>query len=145
MSCLIEDGNLLERGGVNFSHVTGNALPPSATAPRPELAGRGLPGHGRVAGAASAQPLRAHGAHERALSSWPNSRGAEPVWWFGGGMDLTPYYGFEEDAVHFHRTCRDALAPFGPEYHPQLQEMVRRVFLSQASQGAARHRRHVLR
>ena len=58
--------------------------------------------------------------------------GAEPVWWFGGGMDLTPYYGFAEDAIHFHRTCRDALAPFGADVHRALQEVVRRLFLPQA-------------
>ena len=71
---------------------------------------------------------------------------ATPVWWFGGGMDLTPYYGFDEDAVHFHRTCRDALrAVRRRTLHPQLQELVRRVFLPQAPQRAARRRRHLLR
>ena len=71
--------------------------------------------------------------------------GADPVWWFGGGMDLTPYYPFEEDAIHFHRTCSDALAPFGADVLSALQEVVRRVLLSQAPPGAARHRRGIFR
>ena len=71
--------------------------------------------------------------------------GAEPVWWFGGGMDLTPYYGFEEDAIHFHRTCRDALAPFGEDVHARYKKWCDEYFYPQAPQRAARHRRHLLR
>ena len=117
---ILEDGNVLERGGCGFSHVRGPALPPSATQHRPELAGRAVRGDGRVAGVPPAQPLRAHGAHERAHARRA-AAGAPPVCWFGGGMDLTPYYGFEEDAVHFHRTCRDALAPFGADKYPRFK------------------------
>ena len=70
--------------------------------------------------------------------------GEEPVWWFGGGMDLTPYYGFEDDAIHFHRTCRDALTPFGPQLHPRFKNLVRSVLLFKAPQRATRHRRYFL-
>ena len=203
VSCVIEEGNVLERGGVNFSHVHGAALPPSATANRPELAGRGFEAMGVslvlhprnpyaptthmnvryfCAGAAAAELAQESGAapggEEAATRQYkgvrrgaaddanaaPNAipasparasrededeatrqyrsvrRGAEdavdkgaaaqakPTWWFGGGMDLTPYYGFEQDAMHFHRTCRDALAPFGAAYHPQFKTWCDRYF-----------------
>jgi coproporphyrinogen III oxidase len=115
-ACVIEDGNFLERGGVNFSHVTGDSLPGSATAHRPELAGRKWEAMG--------VSLVLHPRNPYCPTSHMNVRffvaekeGAEPVWWFGGGMDLTPYYGFDEDCVHFHGTCRDALTPFGADVH----------------------------
>ena len=118
---IIEEGKVFERGGVNFSHVTGEKLPPSATAARPELAGRGLEAMG--------VSLVLHPRNPYAPTVHMNVRffiaaraGEAPVWWFGGGMDLTPYYGFEEDAVHFHRTCRDALAPFGADLHPRFKK-----------------------
>jgi len=113
-SIVIEEGNFFERGGVNFSHVTGEQMPLTATAHRPELAGRRWEAMG--------VSLVLHPRNPYCPTSHANVRcfiatkeGEEPVWWFGGGMDLTPYYGFEEDAVHFHRTCRDALAPFGAD------------------------------
>src|SRR5574337_2129458 len=120
-SCLIEDGNVVERGGVNFSHVAGDRLPPSATAMRPQLAGRGF----EVTGVS----LVLHPRNPYAPTVHMNVRlfvararpGEDDVWWFGGGMDLTPYYGFEEDAVHFHRACRDALAPFGDGLYPSFK------------------------
>jgi coproporphyrinogen III oxidase len=119
-ACVIEDGNFFERGGVNFSHVTGSNLPASATAHRPELAGRSWEAMG--------VSLVMHPRNPYCPTSHMNVRffvatkaGEEPVWWFGGGMDLTPYYGFEEDCVHFHRTCRDALAPFGNDVHPRCK------------------------
>jgi coproporphyrinogen III oxidase len=120
ISCVIEDGHLLERGGVNFSHVVGERLPPSASAGRPEIAGRSF--------AAMGVSLVLHPRNPYVPTVHMNVRffvaeqaGAEPVWWFGGGMDLTPYYGFEQDAAHFHRTCRAALAPFGPDWHPRFK------------------------
>jgi coproporphyrinogen III oxidase len=120
-ACVIEEGNFFERGGVNFSHVTGDSLPASATAHRPELAGRKWEALG--------VSLVLHPRNPYCPTSHMNVRcfiatkpGANPVWWFGGGMDLTPYYGFEEDCVHFHRTCRDALAPFGAEVHPRYKK-----------------------
>ncbi|MCS6038377.1 coproporphyrinogen III oxidase [Klebsiella pneumoniae subsp. pneumoniae] len=86
-----------EQAGVNFSHVHGDAMPASATAHRPELAGRSFGSHGRLAGGSSAEPLRAHQPCQRAVL-YCRKPGADPVWWFGGGFDLTPCYGFEEDA-----------------------------------------------
>lgn len=121
ISRLVEEGNFFERGGVNFSHVTGTKLPPSATAHRPELAGRSWEAMG--------VSLVLHPRNPYCPTSHANVRcfiatkeGEEPVWWFGGGMDLTPYYGFEEDAQHFHRTCRDALAPFGKDVYPKYKK-----------------------
>src|SRR5215475_3521587 len=113
------DGGVFERGGVNFSHVTGAKLPPSATASRPELAGRGFEAMG--------VSLVLHPRNPYVPTVHMNVRylvaanGGEAAWWFGGGMDLTPYYGFEDDAVHFHGTCRDALAAFGVDLHPRFK------------------------
>ena len=127
ISRLIEDGSLFERGGVNFSHVVGDSLPASATAHRPELAGRGWEAMG--------VSLVLHPRNPYCPTSHMNVRcfvatksGEEPVWWFGGGMDLTPYYGFEDDARHFHATCKGALAPFGAELHPRYKEWCDRYF-----------------
>jgi coproporphyrinogen III oxidase len=121
ISRLIEDGTLFERGGVNFSHVKGEQMPASATAHRPELAGRRWEAMG--------VSLVLHPRNPYCPTSHMNVRffiaekeGEEPVWWFGGGMDLTPYYGFEDDARHFHRTCRDTLSPFGAEVHARYKK-----------------------
>ena len=121
ISCLIEDGNLFERGGVNFSHVTGNALPASATATRPELAGRSFQAMGVSLVMHPRNPY-VPTVHMNVRFFVAQKSGAEPVSWFGGGMDLTPYYGFEEDAVHFHRTCREALEPFGADVHARFKK-----------------------
>jgi coproporphyrinogen III oxidase len=119
-SCVIEEGNVLERGGVNLSHVMGDRLPPSASANRPELAGRGFEAAGVSLVLHPRNPY-APTVHMNVRCFVATKPGEAPVWWFGGGMDLTPYYGFEEDAVHFHRTCRQALAPFGDELHPRFK------------------------
>lgn len=118
---LIEDGNVFERGGVNFSHVTGDRLPASATAQRPELAGRRWQAMG--------VSLVLHPRNPYAPTTHMNVRffsaekaGETPVWWFGGGTDLTPYYGFEADAEHFHDVCRRALVPFGADYYPRFKQ-----------------------
>jgi coproporphyrinogen III oxidase len=121
LSCLLEGGNLLERGGVGFSHVMGSALPPSASASRPELAGRGFQALGVSLVFHPRNPY-VPTVHMNVRCFIATKAGASPVWWFGGGMDLTPYYGFEEDAVHFHRTCRDALSPFGAQYYPRFKK-----------------------
>jgi coproporphyrinogen III oxidase len=115
VSRIIEQGRVFERAGVNFSHLRGDRLPPSATAARPELAGRGF----EVMGVS----LVLHPRNPYAPTVHMNVRMfvAQPVWWFGGGMDLTPYYGFEEDAIHFHESCRGALAPFGADYYPRFK------------------------
>jgi len=121
ISCVIEEGHLLERGGVNFSHVIGERLPPSASAGRPELAGRGFQAMGVSLVLHPRNPY-VPTVHMNVRFFVAEQAGAEPVWWFGGGMDLTPYYGFLEDAAHFHRTCRAALAPFGPQWHPRFKQ-----------------------
>lgn len=119
-SRLIEGGRLLERGGCNFSHVRGTVLPPSATQHRPELAGAPFEAMG------VSLVFHPHNPHVptvhmnvRMFAALP--AGAAPVVWFGGGMDLTPYYGVEADAVHFHRVNRDALAPFGDDKYPRFK------------------------
>jgi coproporphyrinogen III oxidase len=109
---IIEEGNVFERGGVGFSHVRGDKLPASASASRGQIAGRAFEAMG--------VSLVLHPRNPHAPTVHMNVRffvatrvGEAPVWWFGGGMDLTPYYPVTEDCVHFHRTCRDALAPHG--------------------------------
>jgi coproporphyrinogen III oxidase len=111
MSQLVEHGALLERGGCNFSHVRGKALPPSATQHRPELVGAPFEALGV---SLVMHPLNPYvpTVHMNVRMLTAKAPGGEAVSWFGGGMDLTPYYGFEDDACHFHRTCADALAPF---------------------------------
>jgi len=121
VSRLIEQGNVLERGGVLFSHVTGDRLPASASAHRPELAGRAWEAMGVSLVLHPRNPY-APTAHLNVRFFIAQKAGAEPVWWFGGGMDLTPYYGFTEDAVHFHRTCQEALGPFGADAYPRYKK-----------------------
>ena len=121
VSCVMEEGNVLERGGVNFSHVFGAQLPPSASASRPELAGRGFEAMGVSLVFHPRNPY-APTVHMNVRFFVAQKPGAEPVWWFGGGMDLTPYYGFTEDAEHFHGMCRNALEPFGADYHPRYKK-----------------------
>jgi coproporphyrinogen III oxidase len=118
---LIEEGGLFERGGCNFSHVMGKGLPPSATASRPELAGRAFEAMGVSLVLHPRNPY-VPTVHMNVRCFVAMKEGTEPVWWFGGGMDLTPYYGFEEDAQHFHRTCREALAPFGGDFHARFKK-----------------------
>jgi len=120
ISRLIEEGNVFERGGVNFSHVMGAALPPSASAVRPELAGRAWEAMGVSLVLHPRNPY-APTVHMNVRFFEATAPGEDPVWWFGGGMDLTPYYGDEGDARHFHQTCHDALAPFGPTLHPRFK------------------------
>jgi coproporphyrinogen III oxidase len=124
---LIEGGQLFERGGVGFSHVFGDNLPPSASAVRPELAGRSFQAMGVSLVLHPRNPY-VPTVHMNVRCFIAEKPGADPVWWFGGGMDLTPYYGFADDAAHFHRTCRDALAPFGAEYHPKFKQWCDRYF-----------------
>jgi coproporphyrinogen III oxidase len=121
VSRLIEEGNLLERGGVGFSHVMGKSLPASASAHRPEIAGRSWEAMGVSLVFHPRNPY-VPTVHMNVRFFIATKEGEEPVWWFGGGMDLTPYYGFEEDCAHFHRACRDALAPFGGGYHSRFKQ-----------------------
>ncbi len=118
---IIEEGGVFERAGVGFSRVQGPKLPPSASGSRPELAGRSFDAMG--------VSLVLHPRNPYCPTVHMNVRcfvalkpGEDPVWWFGGGMDLTPYYGFEEDARHFHATCKTALTPFGEPLHPRFKK-----------------------
>jgi coproporphyrinogen III oxidase len=121
ISRLVEDSKVLERGGVNFSHVTGASLPPSAMAGRPELAGRAWEAMGVSLVLHPRNPY-APTVHMNVRFFEATAEGQEPVWWFGGGMDLTPHYGFEDDARHFHQVCHDALAPFGEGLHARFKK-----------------------
>jgi len=119
-SRVLTEGAVFEKAGVGFSHVTGATLPASATASRPELAGK--PYH------ALGVSLVIHPRNPYVPTSHANVRffvageGEAAVWWFGGGFDLTPYYGFEEDAVHWHRTAQAACAPFGADLYPRFKQ-----------------------
>jgi coproporphyrinogen III oxidase len=120
VSMILEGGTVFERAGCGFSHVTGPKLPPSATQHRPDLAGASFEAMGVSLVFHPRNPY-APTVHMnvRMLAALPED--GEPVHWFGGGMDLTPSYGFEEDAVHFHSVCRDALAPFGADKYPRFK------------------------
>ena len=140
-SMSIEGGRTFERGGVLFSHVKGSELPASATAHRPELAGRAwealgvsLVLHPRNPYAPIVHLNVRHfcaGPHDDAT---PGT--APPVWWFGGGMDLTPIYGFADDARHFHATCRDALVSFGSDLYPRFKRNCDQYFFLRHRQEA---------
>lgn len=119
---ILEGGAVFERAGVGFSHVTGPRLPPSATQHRPELAGAPFEAMGVSLVFHPRNPYvpTVH-MNVRMIAATPLG-GEAPVCWFGGGMDLTPYYGFEEDAVHFHRSCQTALAPFGEDKYPRFKQ-----------------------
>ncbi|MGK2914921.1 MAG: oxygen-dependent coproporphyrinogen oxidase [Porticoccaceae bacterium] len=119
-SRVIADGAVFEKGGVNFSHVHGTGLPPAATAARPELAGRSFEAMG--------VSLVMHPCNPYVPTSHANVRffvaekpGEAPVWWFGGGYDLTPYYGNEDDCRDWHRVARDACEPFGETLYPRFK------------------------
>ncbi|MEW6166095.1 MAG: oxygen-dependent coproporphyrinogen oxidase [Pseudomonadota bacterium] len=117
---VLSDGAVLERAGVAFSDVSGSRLPPSASQNRPELAGRGF----RAMGVSLViHPRNPHvpTSHANVRCFVAEKEGAEPVWWFGGGFDLTPYYGYEDDARHWHATARAACAPFGDGLYPRLK------------------------
>lgn len=120
ISRLVEEGGVFERGGCNFSHVKGHKLPPSATEHRPDLAGSPFEALGVSLVMHPRNPY-APTAHMNVRMFAAMPQGREPVFWFGGGMDLTPYYGFEEDAQHFHATCKRALEPFGAALYPRFK------------------------
>jgi coproporphyrinogen III oxidase len=163
---VIEDGNFFERGGVNFSHVIGDRLPPSASASRPELEGAAFEAMGvslvlhprnpycptvhmnvrffsargesiteaepeepsRPRFAASPLRRKPENGEAQARTVPPKTQSVKPTWWFGGGMDLTPYYPAEQDVRHFHQTCRMAVSPFGSELHPRFKDWCDRYF-----------------
>ena len=118
---MLSEGAVFERGGVNFSDVSGAKLPPSATAARPELSGRGFRAMGVSLVLHPRNPY-VPTVHCNVRFLVAEAPGQEPVWWFGGGFDLTPYYGFDDDVRHWHRTAREACAPFGDHVHPRLKQ-----------------------
>lgn len=120
VTMIMEDGRVFERAGCGFSHVKGAKLPPSATQHRPELAGAAFEAMGVSLVFHPRNPY-APTVHMNVRMIMATPAQGEPAYWFGGGMDLTPYYGFEEDAVHFHTVCRDALAPFGEDKYPRFK------------------------
>lgn len=120
-SRVLRDGPIFEQAGVNFSHIQGDSLPASATAHRPELAGRSYQAMG--------VSLVVHPRNPYIPTSHANVRffiaekpGADPVWWFGGGWDLTPFYGFEQDAIHWHQTALNLCQPFGDDVYPRYKK-----------------------
>jgi coproporphyrinogen III oxidase len=117
-SRVLTEGAVFEQAGIGFSHVFGPGMPPSATAHRPELAGRGFEALGVSLVFHPHNPY-VPTTHMNVRFFIAEKEGQPPVWWFGGGFDLTPYYGFEEDAVHWHTVARDACAPFGEEVYPR--------------------------
>ncbi|MBL9219341.1 MAG: oxygen-dependent coproporphyrinogen oxidase [Opitutaceae bacterium] len=131
-SRVMENGAVFEKAGVGFSHVTGKSLPPSATAHRPELAGRPWEALGVSLVLHPRNPyVPTSHANVRFFCAKPaadtpienqKSKIENPHWWFGGGFDLTPYYGFEEDAVHWHRTAKAACDPHGPGLYPKFKQ-----------------------
>ena len=118
---IIEGGRVFERAGCGFSHVRGPRLPPSATAHRPELAGAPFEAMGVSLVFHPRNPY-VPTVHMNVRMIAAGHPGQEPVCWFGGGMDLTPYYGFDEDALHFHRSCQAALAAFGDDKYPRFKQ-----------------------
>jgi len=121
ISRVMSGGKVFEKGGVNFSHVFGKAMPASATEERPELAGRAFQAMGVSLVIHPLNPM-VPTSHANFRLFVAEKKGEESVWWFGGGYDLTPYYGFEEDCVHWHRTAERACAPFGDNYYPDLKK-----------------------
>ncbi|MCJ8214498.1 oxygen-dependent coproporphyrinogen oxidase [Aeromonas veronii] len=124
---VLHHGAVIEQGGVNFSHVYGDAMPASATAHRPELAGRQFEAMG--------VSLVIHPHNPYVPTSHANVRffiaekeGEEPIWWFGGGFDLTPFYPFAEDVQHWHQVSRDLCQPFGDEIYPEFKSWCDRYF-----------------
>ena len=120
-TCILDGGNILEKGGVGFSHVRGDQMPPSASHHRPEVAGRSFEAMG-VSLVFHPNNPKVPTTHMNVRCFIAQAPGKEPVWWFGGGFDLTPYYGVDEDCKHFHQTAKDALDPFGAELYPRFKK-----------------------
>ena len=124
---ILANGALFEKAGVAFSRVSGTKLPPSATAARPQLAGR----HWEAMGVSLVlHPLNPYvpTTHANVRFFRAEKPGEEPIWWFGGGFDLTPYYGFDDDCMHWHQSARDAVQPFGDDLHGELKAWCDRYF-----------------
>lgn len=138
ISRVIEEGALFERGGCNFSHVMGDRLPPSASAHRPELAGRRWEAMGVSLVLHPRNPYvpTVHMNVRLFMTFTSNQQDRDVDGWCGGGMDLTPYYGFEDDARHFHLQCKNALDPFGKQWHPRFKRWCDEYFFLKHRQEA---------
>ncbi|MDX5337335.1 MAG: oxygen-dependent coproporphyrinogen oxidase [Marinobacter sp.] len=121
ISRVISGGKVIEKGGVNFSHVMGDTMPASATAHRPQLAGAPWQAMG-VSLVIHPENPHVPTSHANVRFFIATPKDAEPVYWFGGGYDLTPYYGHQEDCVHWHQTARNACAPFGDDVYPRFKQ-----------------------
>ena len=121
ISRVIRDGDIFEKGGVNFSHVFGKSMPASATAQRPELAGRAYQAMGVSLVIHPVNPFvpTSHANFRMFVAEKENE---DSVWWFGGGYDLTPYYGNDEDCIHWHQTAKRACDPFGESFYPKFKQ-----------------------
>ncbi|MEQ1975913.1 oxygen-dependent coproporphyrinogen oxidase [Xenorhabdus sp. SGI240] len=120
-SRVLTEGKVFEKAGVNFSHITGASMPASATAHRPELAGRSYQAMGV---SLVIHPINPYvpTSHANVRFFMAEKEGEPPVWWFGGGFDLTPYYGFEEDAIHWHTVAKNLCQPFGDDIYPRYKK-----------------------
>ena len=121
VTCIISNGNVFEKGGVNFSIIRGDKMPKSATALRPELEGRQYTALGVSLVLHPDNPFIPT-AHANVRFFVAEEQGKDSIWWFGGGFDLTPYYGFDEDAVHWHETAKKACMPFGEDVYPKYKK-----------------------
>jgi len=121
VTCIISNGNVFEKGGVNFSIIRGDKMPKSATALRPELEGRQYTALGVSLVLHPDNPFIPT-AHANVRFFVAEEQGKDPIWWFGGGFDLTPYYGFDEDSVHWHETAKKACIPFGEDVYPKYKK-----------------------
>lgn len=120
-SRVLVDGDVIEKGGVNFSHVYGSRMPASATAHRPELAGRSFEAMG-VSLVIHPQNPFVPTSHMNVRFFVAEKEGEQPVWWFGGGYDLTPYYGNKDDCIHWHTTAKAACDPFDTSFYPRFKK-----------------------
>ena len=118
---ILSNGNIFEKGGINYSIITGDKMPKSATALRPELEGRKYTALGVSLVLHPENPFIPT-AHANVRFFIAEEKGKDPIWWFGGGFDLTPYYGFDEDAVHWHQIAKKACIPFGEEVYPKYKK-----------------------
>jgi coproporphyrinogen III oxidase len=122
-SCMLENGNVFERAGIGFSHVIGNKLPPAASVAHPEAAGRPWEAMGVSLVFHPHNPyIPTVHMNVRFFVAKAQNETEQDIWWFGGGMDLTPYYPFEDDCIHFHRINKEALTPFGDNYYSQFKQ-----------------------
>lgn len=127
MSCVMQDGSVFEKAGVNFSHVTGNALPAAATSNRPELRDCRYTAMGVSLVIHPNNPY-VPTTHANVRFFVAEKEDALPIWWFGGGFDLTPYYGFQDDCIHWHQTAKKACDPFGETLYPEFKAWADRYF-----------------